>query len=50
MAGYYNRHDVFHVSVNRSRQKPLHDISHRASNNLTPIASMELDKSSHSTN
>jgi len=25
MAGYYNRHDVFHVSVNRSRQKPLHD-------------------------
>ena len=38
MAGYYNRHDVFHVSVNRSRQKPLHDSAQRTSNNSTPVA------------
>lgn len=25
MAGYYNRHDVFRVEVNRDRQAPLHD-------------------------
>lgn len=47
MAGYYNRHDVFHVSVNRSRQKPLHDLHHRSSNSSIPIVKEKLEKSSH---
>jgi len=35
MAGYYNRHDVFHVSVNRSRQKPMHDVVDPVASNTT---------------
>jgi aliphatic nitrilase len=34
MAGYYNRHDVFHVEVNRDRQAPLHDSGRKSTEEI----------------
>lgn len=45
MAGYYNRHDVFHVAVNRSRQKPLHDLVNHSANGSTPVIHTTLQES-----
>ncbi|MEG3753385.1 carbon-nitrogen hydrolase family protein [Psychromonas arctica] len=39
MAGYYNRHDIFHVSVNRSRHKPLHDMVNHSPNSQAQTSS-----------
>lgn len=45
MAGYYNRHDVFHVSINRSRQKPLHDLVSHGANSSVPTVNTTLEES-----
>ncbi|MDN2663827.1 carbon-nitrogen hydrolase family protein [Psychromonas sp. 14N.309.X.WAT.B.A12] len=45
MAGYYNRHDVFNVSVNRSRQKPLHDIVINSASNSVSDVNTTLEES-----
>jgi len=38
MAGYYNRHDVFRVEVNRDRQAPLHDSGRKPSGDRETVA------------